>query len=81
MFAFLFGGAPFCTESDVQIVNGEIFYFEFIVAVDDNFDFNIDQILPFSLTVAQSHNVEMAIDQDLLLDFNIDKIQNSEFLR
>ena len=49
--------------------------------VDDNFDFNIDQILPFSLTVAQSHNVEMAIDQDLLLDFNIDKIQNSEFLR
>jgi hypothetical protein len=81
---FMGGGfceSPFMGLSTITI-NGEIFYFDF--GIDQSLPnvFNITQTYQVSeLLITQSPKFDFIIDTTGTFDFNIDELENSNFLR
>ena len=73
--------SPFMSLSTVTI-NGEKFYFDFIVDQLLPMDFGITQTYHTSgLMITQSPKFNFIIDATGAFDFNIDQLENSNFLR
>jgi hypothetical protein len=73
--------SPFMALSTVTI-NGEKFYFNFVVDTTSTFEFIIDQNLPVDFNIMQTYYATgMHINQNSTFDFNIDQLKNSDFLR
>ena len=81
---FMGGGfceSPFMSLSTITI-NGEKFYFDFIVDQLFPSNFNITQTYYTSgLMITQSPQFNFIVDTTQAFDFNIDELENSDFLR
>jgi len=63
-------------------INGEEFYFDFIVDQLLPANFNITQIYHTSgLMITQNPQFNFVVDTAKVFDFNIDELENSDFLR
>ena len=82
----MFMGGSFCESPFMSLptvtVNGEEFYFNFIVDTTGTFELIIDQTLPVNFNIMQIYyETGMFINQSSSFDFNIDQLENSNFLR
>ena len=82
----MFMGGGFCESPFISLstitINGEKFYFDFIVDTSTTFELIIDQTLPVNFNIMQTYyETGMFINQSSTFDFNIDQLENNNFLR